>query len=428
MTETVAFVPPPRPNLWALIRHVGVRFWIDHCFSTAASLAYTTLLAIVPMMAISFAILAAFPVFDSIRLQLQQFLFENFLPISADVMREKFDEFVKNVGSLTAVGVVFLAGAALIVLDTVETAFNAIWRQRRVRPIMQRLVIFWAILTMTPLLVGGSVALSGYIAVVSAKVGLEAFSGVGGFLLRLLPFVLVVAAATLAYIIIPFRKVRFTHGLIGGIVLGALIEALRNGFALYFSWFPSYQTIYGALAVIPLFLVWLYLVWAAILFGAQIAASIPEWRDSAALNAEGAVPRRLRLPFALQILETLLHRSKTGGSMDSEAIARAIGVERAFLSPLLEMLAQGGFVARLESNGWVLTRDLEVATLAELFDVLDLAVARRAAESIKGDPAWRTRLIGVLAEADVAEHSRLAVSIRALLEGETSPQNKTAGR
>ena len=145
------------------VAHVGRRFHRDRCLRVAASLSYTTILAIVPLMVIGFAMFSAFPVFREVQGDIKGFLFRNMVPELGAAVRQQFDNFVANTGQLTAMGILVLAISALLMFLTVESAFNVIWRVDRTRPLVIRLVIFWAILTLGPLLMGASVVLSGYI-------------------------------------------------------------------------------------------------------------------------------------------------------------------------------------------------------------------------------------------------------------------------
>lgn len=140
--------------------YVCKRYWHDHCFQSAAAMSYNFLFAAIPMIAVGLAILAAFPVFDQIRVGFQDFIVQYLLPQAGEDFRFALDEFLRNTRNLTAFGIVALAVTAIILLDTIETVFNRVWRQSQVRPFVARVTMYWAILTLAPLLVGGSVALS----------------------------------------------------------------------------------------------------------------------------------------------------------------------------------------------------------------------------------------------------------------------------
>ena len=258
--------------------HVLQRYVDDRCPRVAAELSYTTLLSMVPLLAVGLAMLTAFPVFAGMRDDIQTFVFFNFVPAAGDVVQKQFSSFLENAGKLTTFGIIALGVTALLLLNTIEAAFNAIWREKRARPVIIRFLTYWAILTLGPLFIGSSIALSSYIFTLTKLVGIEAFTGPMGGLVRFLPFLLLVLGLMALYVIMPARPARWRPALAGSIVAALLFELLKRLFALYVTKFPSYEAVYGALAALPLFLVWMYLAWGVVLFGAEVAASIPEWR------------------------------------------------------------------------------------------------------------------------------------------------------
>ncbi|SLN15202.1 YihY family inner membrane protein [Oceanibacterium hippocampi] len=250
----------------------------DRCLVMAASLSYTSLLAMVPLIAISFAIITAFPVFSEIKGDLENMIFANLVPHAGDAIQGQITEFAANTRKLTAVGVVGLAVTALLLLNAIETAFNTIWKVGTRRSLLQRLLVFWAIITLGPLLVGASFSMSSYIFTLTQRFGSDYFSGIGGLLTRLMPFALETLALSLLFIAAPNRRVRVIDGLIGGAIAALFFELGKKGFAVFLVYAPTYQVIYGALATIPIFLVWMYLSWAFVLFGAEVAHGLDSAR------------------------------------------------------------------------------------------------------------------------------------------------------
>ena len=157
--------------------HVLQRYVDDRCLQVAGELSYTTLLSLVPLLAVSLAMLTAFPVFAGVREQIQEFMFNNFVPAAGDVVQKQFANFLDNAGKLTIFGIIALGITALLLLNTIEAAFNAIWREKRARPLIIRFLTYWAILTLGPLLMGSSIALSSYIFTLTRVIGIEAFTG-----------------------------------------------------------------------------------------------------------------------------------------------------------------------------------------------------------------------------------------------------------
>jgi len=377
---------PLSAQLQAFVRLVLARFGRDQCMRIAAALSYTSLLALVPLGAIAFAILRAFPVFDNIQDQIKSLLFENFLPESVEGAQVYFDQFVGAAGGMTAVGIVGLAVTAIMLLSTIEAALNSIFHVKAKRPLVPRLMMFWAVMTLGPLLLGGSLSLATYLYALTEWTGAGSIPGLGGVMARLLPSILAMFAFTVFYAIVPYRSVKTMHALIGGISAGVLFGLLRKLFALYISAFPAYQTIYGALAAVPIFLIWMYLSWAVVLIGAEIAASLPEWgRIRGAEGFDDLNPAR-KLDAALVSIERLWRK---GRGEDTPHQTRNPQRED-MLTQALEALRQAGFVALSDQGEWLLKQDPETLRIADVVHRLDLAP--NPDDLPPGGPAWRGRL------------------------------------
>ncbi|MGH7005429.1 MAG: YihY family inner membrane protein, partial [Alphaproteobacteria bacterium] len=306
---------------------------------------------------------------------------------------------------------------AILLLDTIETVLNRIFRQSQVRPLLARVTMYWAILTFTPLLVGGSVALS---AIVFDKDGVARFGlgSITGTVIWLTPFLLILAAFMLAYIVIPYRRVRLRSAFLGAAVAAALFQALRWGFALYVEAFPSYKTLYGTLSIIPIFLLWVYLVWCVVLFGAEMVAAFPEWRRRpGAGTARGSQPAR-RLIATLLMLECLYRARNTGAPVGTDKLADLAAEaladsDRGAVQAILDRLAEDRIIGRAESGGWYLVRDPESIKISALLRGLDLGLD--AGEDLAFvRTAWRARLAGVLAAAGAAERAALEMDLHSL--------------
>ncbi len=395
--------------------YVAKRYWHDHCFQSAAAMSYNFLFAAIPMIAVGLAILAAFPVFDQIRVGFQDFIVQYLLPQAGEDFRYALDEFLRNTRNLTAVGIVVLAITAIILLDTVETVFNRIWRQSQVRPFVARVTMYWAILTLAPLLFGGSVALS---TLVFHQGGLVRFSGLLAGLVWLAPFGLVLVAFMISYIIIPYRRVHLLGALAGAAAAALLFQLLRWGFALYIEAFPSYRTLYGTLSIIPIFLLWVYLGWCIVLFGAEIVAAFPEWRRRpGAGTAKGSQPAR-RLIATLLMLERLFMARGSGAPVRTDTLADAAAEaladsDRGAVQTILDRLVTDKIIGRAEPSGWYLARDPQNVRLSALLRGLDLGLD--AGEDLAFiRTAWRARLAGVLAGAGAAERAALEIDLETL--------------
>jgi len=388
MTDSVSLNEDPSyiAELRAFVRLVLKRFGRDQCMRIAAALSYTSLLALVPLGAIAFAILKAFPVFDNIEGQIKTLLFENFLPESVEGAQAYFDQFIGQTEGLTAIGIVALAVTAIMLLSTIEGALNSIFHVKATRPFVPRLMMFWAVITLGPLLLGGSLSLATYLYALTQWVGVGKIPGVGVMAVELLPGVLAIFAFTLFYAIVPYRPVKAIHALIGGISAGLLFGLLRRLFGLYISAFPAYQTIYGALATVPIFLIWMYLSWAVVLIGAEIAASMPEWgRARVTEGFDDMAPAR-KLDAALVAIERLWRKGRSEDVLHPTRNPKREDV----LAHALEALRQTGFVALSDQGDWLLSRDPEILRIADVAHGLGLAP--NPDDLPAGGPPWRKQL------------------------------------
>lgn len=383
------------------------RFGRDQCMRIAAALSYTTLLALVPLGAIAFAVLKAFPVFDNIEHQIKALLFENFLPDSVSEVQTYFDQFIGKTQGLTALGIVVLALTAIMLLSTIETALNSIFHVKAKRPFVPRLMMFWAVITLGPLLLGGSLSLGTYFYALTEFSHDAILPGFSGWVTRLLPGVLAIFAFTVFYAIVPYRPVRMRHALLGGISAGVLFGILRKLFTLYMSAFPAYQTIYGAVAMVPIFLIWMYLSWAVVLIGAEIAASLPEWgRAQAAQGFDELSPAR-KLDAALTAIERLWLTSRGQDVSPSSHNTKREDV----LAQALEVLRQAGFVALTDQDVWLLVKDPEMISVADIAHGMGLSPNPDDLPS--GGAPWRATLKDCLGGE---RNNGLGLSLKTLFE------------
>ena len=344
--------------------HIGRRFGDDGCFSLAASLAYTSLLALVPLITIALTVIAAFPVFQEFTRGLDAFLAQNMLPPTVGkAVTGYINQFTQNAGRLTAVGVVFLAVTAIMLMITIERAFNTIWRAQRPRRFVVRVLVYWGVLTLGPLLIGVSLTATSYL--VSASLGLaRQIPGGGSLLLWVVPIAVTAAAFTLAYFIVPNRAVELRHAAIGGIAAAIMFELMKRGFAFYIGKVPSYTLVYGAFATVPIFLIWIYLSWVVALVGAEVAAALPDFhvlRDSAMVRP-GAMFRD-----GLEIVRVLVRAQRAAYAPGTREILARAGVPRDSGERLLQELASAGWVARVVGERWTLACDPDVVTIAEIY-------------------------------------------------------------
>jgi membrane protein len=359
-----ARIPPHvRERLHDFTGFVWRRFREDRCFDSAGVLAYATVFAMVPLTALVFGILAAFPMFGVWRDRLTDFLFVHFVPEAAHTVSEYLYQFADNSSQLTGVGLLGLAATALLVMKEVEDTFDRIWRVRRRRPRLARFLVYWTALTLGPLLVVGSFALSSYLLSLPLLPS-EQPSRMVAPLLRAMPLAVELAIFMIGYVIIPNRRVALGHALVGGALAVLLFELAKWAFALYLRQVPSYQQIYGTLAVIPIFLIWVYVSWAVILLGASITASLTAFRFRPWARR---IPEGYELYGLLRLVGRFVDAERSGRLLDMDQLRRLEdGIGDDLLLGLTESLCEAGILQRTESDRWVLARDPAVLTLGEL--------------------------------------------------------------
>ena len=263
------------PQAKALYRIFITRCKEDNIAVSAGHLAYVTLLSLVPFIMVTFTIMSAFPAFASVRSKLEHFVFSNFVPTASDVVHKYMTDFVGNASQMSAIGILSLLLVALMLISNVDKTLNRIWRTQSNRPVVYTFAIYWMVITLGPMLIGSSVVVSSYLT------GLAAFTeeytpGLGTFLLSLVPSGAALLAFAILYMVVPNRRVYARHALAGAVVATVAFEISKSGFALYVTNFPSYELIYGALAVVPILFLWVYLAWIIVLFGAEFTCSLGE--------------------------------------------------------------------------------------------------------------------------------------------------------
>lgn len=271
-------------------------------FDLAGSLTFTTVLAIVPLLAVALALFTAFPQFHEFSEALQAFLTNSLMPptISDNVM-SYLNEFASQASRLTAIGGGFLVVTVLLLILSVDKALNEIWRVTTPRGIGQRLLVYWALLTLGPIMTGASLWATALVARESFGV-IAQIPDLLELTLKISPFFVSAAGFAALFIIVPHARVAPRDAIIGGLLVSALLEVMKLGFAYYVSQISTYTTIYGAFAALPVFLIWVYLSWLSVLFGAIVAANLPYLRQ---VRLSGSSLHDHPLLQALAILQLL---------------------------------------------------------------------------------------------------------------------------
>ena len=348
------------PRVKRLAAHVWRHFAEDRLFDEAASLSYTSLLSMVPLLAVVFGVASAFPVFEHWTEQLQSFVFSNFVPASGDQIQIYLTGFLESVGKLTLPGTLLLILTALLLMVRIESAFNLIWRVPTARSIRDRVVMYWAVLTLGPLALGAAAALSAQPVFEQVVLGVSTHSnwrGLGIFSLSWLAF-------SVMFILVPNRNVRISHAAVGAFLSALLFALAKKAFVTYVE-NASFNVIYGALATIPIFLFWLYLVWIVILLGASLAASLTTFNDR---KVGWGWPVKWKFLLAYRMVGYLWKAQFSGKSMAVEELLNSLeGATEPGLATQLRQLFDAGIVTRNESGNWLLCRDLHGISLLDLY-------------------------------------------------------------
>tara|TARA_R110001583_G_scaffold191541_1_gene356874 strand:+ start:59889 stop:61103 length:1215 start_codon:yes stop_codon:yes gene_type:complete len=377
----------------------SARFNATRCPQVASSLAFTTLLALVPLITVTLSVFSNLPGMDQLGISLKIFLLENLLPDRAGKIITTYAiQFSQKAARMTLIGTGLLAVTALMLLATIERVFNHIWGVRKPRPMLLRITVYWFMLTLGPAILGGSVFATGYL--VSSSMEWSAhLPWISELSARTLPPLLLGALFSFLYYAVPNHPIRPLHAITGGFSAAVVFFLMQRAFGMFLAQFPTYTLIYGAFAVLPIFLVWLYLSWIVILLGALVTATLPAFLE-----------RRLHSPCfpgseawaAVSVLLELARAQQAGRTTPFTQLREHTGLSEPEAETLLGKLGETGWTTRAESGEWVLTQAPERIPLSE--------VIRRFALD---DLAWQAASEGSVS----ALAQRLGRSMR--MEGET---------
>jgi membrane protein len=348
----------PFSSRWAALQHwpwldtlrtLHQRFREDRLGITAGSLTFTTMISLVPLATVTFALFTAFPMFASFRKALEVYFLQNLVPdaIARPVLKQ-ITLFASKASQVGTIGLVVLVFTALALLLTIDRSLNAIWRVRQPRPLAQRVLVYWATATLTPLVLGVSLSMTSY-AVSASRGWAEALPGGVAFLLALIELGLMAAGMSALFKFVPNTQVRWSHAALGGVFVAVGFELAKRGLAWYLGLTPTYTTIYGAFATVPILLSWIYLGWVIVLLGAVIAAYAPSLQMRVVRHA---VMPGWRFMLALTVLRELARAQQT----EARGVALVELCERLHLDPLqvdpvVEQLQRLDWVGSLSEPG-----------------------------------------------------------------------------
>ncbi len=298
----------------ALIFYTFECYTKNRSSSVAAELTITSLLAIVPFTTVVFSLLAFIPDFQVQLNELQSNFFDYFVPTTGETVKAYINEFVTQAKKLSVIGLLFLIVTALLMIRAIDQGFNKIWQSQSEKTLVKTFLVYWAILTLGPLLLGSSLFITAYLK--SLPMISDVIQGNNQLSSVMLPFLLAAIAFSLMYYVIPNRKIFLKHAVVAGVIAALLFELAKLAFAIFVERFSTYQMIFGTLAVIPLFLIWIYLSWTIILLGAELCHAFGSFRDKASIKQQEVFIQLVKLLQLFAYKQTTGHLVKEQDLMD----------------------------------------------------------------------------------------------------------------
>jgi membrane protein len=359
------FNPPSAPPVthlkalqdvaWSrLVRVLLERLRHERLAQTAGSLTFTSTMALVPILTVVLAVFTVFPLFNQFQQVLQHWLVQSLIPDSiSNQVLGYLSQFSNKASRLGLVGFVVLAVSAFSLVYTIDKSLNAIWHNHQKRALTQRILLYWSVMTLGPLVLGIGVVSLFYVSTLSRTWVGQGF-GVLEMLINVLEFFMWVLGVSALYRYVPNTPVKYTHALMGGLWVTSATEVARHALTWYLKSIPAVSMVYGAFATLPIFLLWMYVTWLIILVGAVFVASLPSL--SVPVVRESEAPG-FGFQLALESL-ALLHqvRETPEKGLDSMALAQTLRVDPLVLEEVLEHLSDLDWVARLNEEALRLPR------------------------------------------------------------------------
>ncbi|MCF7643413.1 MAG: hypothetical protein A3F63_01040 [Pseudomonadales bacterium RIFCSPHIGHO2_12_FULL_40_16] len=388
------------------------RFEADRCREQAGSLTYTTLFAVVPMLTVFLVIISSIKALEPARQQLQQLIYSNFLPKTTIAFDKALNAFTDKSSNLTIIGILFLFVTTVMMLTSIETVFNRIWRVRETRGGIIGFMRYWTIISLGPILLGSAFVISSTMA--SLNVLSNNFAGYelnGAFVLWLISFCLTVVGFFILNWTIPNRSVPIKSALIAGLFSAVVFELLKNLFGFVMSNFTSYEVVYGAFAAIPIFLLWIFLSWNIVLIGVEI---------SYALTAFTAHKEQKRHPviMLLDLMELFYKKQQHGLSVSDDEALDVLGRDEIGRWPsYVLMLEQQNLVKRTDDNQYVLVRNLSQVDFWSFYSQLPYPLPkRRDLSNVHHDDLWIKKIGPALVESDDYLAAKLAIPLSTIFD------------
>jgi len=350
------------------------RFIADKCIQRASALAYASLLAIVPMVVLGFSVFTSFQAFDAMAGTVSDALLEYLLPTSQQAVQEYLGSVAEETTAISVFGIIGLLFTATALLNTVEEAFNDIWRITRARAWLSKFIVFWATLTLAPILIGASISITSYFTALPIIKDVAQGASLISDVPFLLPWLMSSLAMATLYCVLPNTSVPFRYAAVGGLVAGALFEWTKVGFAFYVTDVANYERLYGALSTLPIFLIWIYLIWVIVLLGSEIAFCMqhPEQSHRQQSNFQKPGVRQFYSHLILLRAAQALHR---GELLLMHDVLAETDVPENVMQEWLDQLCKKDLLRQTTSSdavpGWLPGFDVDRMSLHGLFEQLN---------------------------------------------------------
>lgn len=354
-----------RDRLRSFSQFLWQRFIDDKCFETAGALSYTTLVSLVPLLVASLAIFAAFPAFADARGTLISFAFDNFMPATGEHLQKYLDTFADNASQLTGISILVMFFSALSMMVSIEDRMNRIWRVQRQRGWVSRLLLYWAALTLGPILIVGGIAVASLATALPLLNDAASTLNLKERLVGVLPFVVTFLTLMLIYMVVPNRRVHWRNAAIGALMGAVLFEIARWGFARFIHHAQTYQQIYGVVAALPIFLLWIYLSWVIVILCASVAASTAAFDY---VPPSDFLPPESALLGLLVVLGHFIEAQRTGCKITPDDVrATEPRLHRASIVDYFLDLQRAGLLQGEVGSGWWLVRSLDSTDLLRVY-------------------------------------------------------------
>lgn len=399
---------------WARLGRLVIRrIREDRLQQAVPALTYNSLLALVPLVTVWVSILSAMSNFSGHISSVQASIMSMLVPEIGEAVGRYITQFTARAERVGAAGSLLLIITSLMLVSNIETTFNRIWRVRRSRPRGLRVLSYWAMLTLGPILFTVAVLASDWVFSLLRGAGVEKLGFVWGLSVRLLPVLAELLLLSLLYGLLPNRKVRWTDACSGAMVATVVLEAAKFGFGAYLRAYPAYGSIYGALSTLMIFLLWVYLLWSSVLAGGVIAACLPEWRAGAGEKGEeNQWLQGSQLSLALGIFREL---AANRSGIDREGLVQRLRRPNALIEPMTERLQAAGYLARNEHEKLFIACDIHSLSLWTLKTGLGLAADQGLPDPALS-PEWQKPFIALMQKLADTEQQQLCISVAEVVE------------